>query len=226
MSMCRYHWLSENTSVIFLLFTYERSSFFVSKVLQNFLNFRYTFESNHCSPDIVRALPAHNLPTSNVNCRKKTSSASYLSHQYLTIMCPRPMSSTHLSNQPHAGRPPVTPTTPDTTPTLLPPAIDLKFMPKTAPIMIRRPATPVKRSGSWAIGPPRSVGSVDAASRVRHMRQGSYTVVPLNDYCPRRCNHCGLNFIPRGSGGDFCGGECRYSFAAFRHMEKRQQSGK
>ncbi|CAN0539619.1 unnamed protein product, partial [Ectocarpus sp. 8 AP-2014] len=41
-------------------------------------------------------------------------------------------------------------------------------------------------------------------------------IAPENQYHPHVCNNCGQTFIPQGLGKDFCGGECRHSFAWMR----------
>lgn len=48
--------------------------------------------------------------------------------------------------------------------------------------------------------------------------------IPNNQFCPRRCDHCGYSFVPgNSSGGEchrsprFCSGDCRASAQVLRH---------
>lgn len=90
--------------------------------------------------------------------------------------------------------------------------------PKTAPIMVHPVSTAQQTTGS---GTTASTWDSEAAVSLRARRR-AYTRAPSNEFCPRSCSNCGLSFIPRGFGGEFCSGECRHSFAIMWHTEKRK----
>lgn len=99
----------------------------------------------------------------------------------------------------------------------------------TAVNMIKRcPAVNVsiqQKRSKWVPIIPHPPAPAPSTSRAQFMRKG-YARAPSNEFCPRGCNNCGLSFVPRGFGSDFCSGECRHSFAFLRHMEKKHDKKK
>ncbi|CAN0363478.1 unnamed protein product, partial [Ascophyllum nodosum] len=91
--------------------------------------------------------------------------------------------------------------------------------PKTAPIMVR----PISTLQQTTLNSGRASSALAPGAAPLQSRRRAYSRAPSNEFCPRGCSNCGLSFVPRGFGGDFCSGECRHSFAITWHSEKRKQ---